>query len=65
MFGSKGTELKTVSAYFNDCVDHAGNLRTGSSYTKYFCFLYDGDGIYSIEFDDWENKITIDINVKK
>lgn len=65
LFGSKGSELHRVSAFFDDSVDSAGDLRTGSSYTKYFYILYDGDGIYSIEFDNWVDKITIDINIKK
>ena len=42
--GSTGTEVENFSAYFDDAVEYAGDLRTGASYTKYFYFLYDGDG---------------------
>lgn len=65
LFGSKGTELDNIASYFDDSIDYAGDLRTGASYTKYFYLLYDGDGTYSIEFDDLTNKITIDIDIKK
>ncbi len=65
LFGSKGTELENVSSLFDDGVDEAGDLKTGASYTKYFYLLYDGDGTYSIEFDDWSDKITVNFDVKK
>ncbi len=65
LYGSKGIELGTVASYFDDSIDYSGKLKTGASQTKYFYLLYDGDGIYSIEFDDWVQKINIDINVVK
>lgn len=64
-FGSQGTELDSVASYFDDSIDFAGDLRKDASYTKYFYILYDGDGTYTIEFDDWTNKISIDIEVTK
>lgn len=65
-YGSKGTELDSVSAYFSeDSVDFAGDLRTDASYTKYFYVLYDGDGTYTIEFNDFSEKVSIDFEVKK
>lgn len=63
--GSKGTELDNVSSYFDDCIDHAGDLRQDASYTKYFYLLYDGDGTYTIEFDNFHNKINFDISITK
>ena len=27
--------------------------------------IYDGDGTYAIEFDDWSEKITVEFEVKK
>lgn len=66
LFGSQGTELEGISAYFDeDCIDWAGELRSGASYTKYFYLLYDGDGVYAIEFDNWSTKITVEFNVVK
>lgn len=64
-FGSQGTQLDNESAYFDDSVDFAGDLRSGASYTKYLYFLYDGDGDYSIEFDDFETEVTVEFKVKK
>ncbi len=65
-YGSQGTELDSVSAYFSDdCVDYAGDLRTDASYTKYFYVLYDGDGKYTVEFNNFSEKISIDFEVKK
>lgn len=64
-FGSKGTELDSISSFFDDSVDFAGDLKQNASYDKYFYLLYDGDGTYTIEFDDWSTKISIDIEIKK
>lgn len=64
-FGANGTELNNESAYFDDSVDFAGELRNGASYTKYLYFLYDADGQYVIEFDDWSTKISVEFDVKK
>lgn len=64
-FGANGTELGDESAYFDDSVDFAGELRSGSSYTKYLYYLYDADGKYAIEFDDWSTKVTVEFDVKK
>jgi hypothetical protein len=65
LFGSKGTQLDFVSAYFDDSIDFAGDLRPGASYTKYFYFSYDGDGKYTIEFDDFIDEFDIEFDVKK
>lgn len=64
-FGSKGTQLDTLGYYFDNSVDEAGDLRSGASYTKYFYLLYDGDGTYAIEFDNWAKKITVEFEIKK
>ena len=64
-FGSKGTQLDTLGYYFDNSVDEAGDLRSGASYTKYFYLLYDGNGTYAIEFDNWAKKITVEFEIKK
>lgn len=64
-YGAQGIQLDSVTHYFDDGIDEAGNLRTGASYTKYFYFLYDGNGTYTVEFSDWSDKISININIKK
>ena len=52
VFGSKGVELDDISAYFSDAddINFAGELRSGASYSKFFYFLYDGNGNYVIQF---------------
>lgn len=66
IYGANGTQLSTISSYFNDSIDFAGDLRSGASYTKYLYFLYDGDGTYSVEFDKvWGSKITVEFTVSK
>lgn len=65
-FGSKGTEVANVFAYFDNSVDSSGDLRSGAtSKALYFYMIYDGDGTYAIEFDDWSEKITVEFEVKK
>lgn len=66
IFGSQGTELDNVSAYFHDDeIDYAGELRPGASYHKYFYFLYDGDGAYSMDFDNYSEQVTAEFEIKK
>ena len=65
LFGSQGTELDEVSAYFDDTVDYAGDLRSGASYTKYLYFLYDGNGTYAIEFNNWSDKVELEFEITK
>lgn len=65
VYGSNGTEVKTVTIYFDNGIDEAGDLRSGASYTKYMYFIYDGDGQYAIEFDNWSSKVTVEFDVKK
>lgn len=42
VYGSQGTEVKSLNSYFDENIDDAGDLRSGASYTKYIYFLYDG-----------------------
>lgn len=68
IFGSKGTELDGVSSYFmeDENIDFAGELRSGAAYTKYFHFLYDGDGKYAIDFATLiGKKTTVEFNIHK
>ena len=64
-YGSQGSQLDGVNYYFDDAIESAGDLRTDASYTKYCYLLYDGDGTYTIELDDWYDKISIDIEVSR
>ena len=66
LFGVSGIESGSVWIYFDDCVENAGDLLPGKSYTKYFHVIYDGDGIYTILLDDmWFEKETVEIMVVK
>lgn len=65
LFGSKGTELNGVAAYFDDVIDFAGDLKPGASYKSYFYILYDGNGKYSIDFDNYKQELSVEFNVTK
>ena len=64
-FGPKGVQLDSVSAYFDDEVGWAGDLRSGASYTKSFYLLYESDGKYAIDFDNFTDHLTVEFEVKK
>jgi len=50
-FGSSGTSLESVDAFFMDDDIRWGNdLRPGATLDSYLHILYDGDGEYVIEF---------------
>ena len=64
-FGSQGTELDTVDSYFDDSIFDYKDMRSGASKSGYFCLLYDGDGTYGIDFDNWSSKTSIEFTVTK
>lgn len=65
LFGSQGTELESVSAYFDDNIDYAGDLRPDASYHTNFYILYDGNGKYGIDFDNYSQKVDVEFDVQK
>lgn len=65
LFGSQGTELDGVAAYFDNTIDYAGDLKPGASYKTYFYILYDGDGKYSIDFDNYSEETSVEFDIKK
>ena len=64
-FGSQGIELDNISAYFDDSIDHAGDLKANASYKTYFYILYDGNGNYSIDFNNYSQEMSVEFNVTK
>ena len=64
-FGSKGIEINDLGFYFDDSINDGGNLKPTASYTKYFYMPYDGNGKYSIEFNDFKNEYTLDFEINK
>ena len=64
-FGSQGIELDNISSYFDNSIDDAGDLKPGASYKAYFYILYDGDGKYSIDFDNYTEEASIEFDIKK
>jgi hypothetical protein len=64
VFGSKGTELDDITAYFiDDDIVFAGEARSGASLESNVHFLYDGDGDYYLAFDNFSEKVEIKIPV--
>jgi hypothetical protein len=66
-FGPNGNELSTsASAYFEDAIDYAGNSLSGAQIDgSFMIFLYEGDGLYTVEFDKGEEKIIAEFNITK
>jgi len=53
MFGTAGTQLDDVSAFFmEDDAAWSGDMRSGATLNAYMHFLYDGDGDYFVEFSE-------------
>lgn len=64
-YGSKGTELDSVSAYFDDDVSWSGEMRPDSELETNMHILYDGDGDYYIELDNYSTKIEVKLPITK
>jgi hypothetical protein len=65
IYGSNGTKSAGGSFYIDDNIDIAGDMRSGATQEAFMYILYDGDGDYYIEFDDWRNKIEVRIPIEK
>ncbi len=63
MYSPRGSSLQSVSAYFDDSVDFAGDIRPGGVQNAYFYLLYDGDGDYYIEFDNYTSKVEVKLPI--
>lgn len=62
-FGPNGTEVDSLFIGDDDDISKASDLRPDASYTKYYYILYDGDGEYVLEFDNWPNR-SIEVKIK-
>ena len=67
VYGSKGTEVSTLDAYFDSktSLTYGGDLRSGAGQTYYLYVQYDGDGLYAIEFNNYSEKVTAEFNITK
>lgn len=65
LFGSKGTQLDTVSAYFDSDIVDEPDMRSGAEVDGFFHLLYDGDGDYYIEFDNFSEKLEVKLPISK
>lgn len=63
--GPKGTMSTSVDMFFEDNFAYADKLKTGDYTTKYLYVLYEGDGKYTIEFNNYSEDITVELDVKK
>ena len=68
-FGSKGTEVDNPSYYFDDNLSTSSNLRPGASQSGYLYFMYDGNGVYGLDFEElfsWsDDTISVEFEVTK
>lgn len=65
LFNSSGKESEKLYFFFEDDVFGSSDVLPGKSYTKYFHIAYDGDGIYTIYFEEFFERKTVEIHVKK
>lgn len=64
-FGSKGTALESVGSYFDGEIDYAGEMRPGAEMDSFMAILYDGDGDYYIEFDNYSENLEVKLPIAK
>lgn len=65
-FAPDGTEITDkLSTYFDDDVFYSGDLRSGATINTFFHILYKGDGNYYIEFEIFEDPISVKLPIKK
>ena len=64
-YGSKGTKLDSITAYFNDDVSWAGDMRPDATLETRMYVLYDGDGDYYIKFSNFSTTVEVLIPITK
>ena len=60
-----GVESEDLFFLIDDDLSTMGSLRSGASKSTFLHILYEGDGNYYVEFDDYETKVEVEIPVKK
>lgn len=65
LYGAQGTGLEDVSSFFNDALTYENSLRPGAEATKYLYLLYDGDGDYYVEFENYTEHVEVKIPITK
>jgi hypothetical protein len=64
--GPTGKSLPKLGAFWSDdSLEYGDDLLPGESYTKYIYLLYDGDGKYKIDFNNYKEKKTVEFSIKK
>ena len=66
-YGPTGTKLDKLLSDFGsrvDAIDYV-HVDRGNSKIQYFYILYDGDGKYTIEFNNYSEKKTVEFTIKK
>ena len=58
-------KLSSKGEHFDDSIDYAEYLANNKSYTKYIYFVYEKDGVYSLEFNNGSEKKEVYINIYK
>lgn len=66
VFGTKGTELNLLDAYFRkNSLLYSKDLRPGAKQKVYIYFLYDGKGTYYVNLDNWIDEVELGFEIKK
>ena len=65
-FGSKGTETDNVNSIFDETsIAATPEMRPGASVDTFIYMLYDGDGIYGIDFSSYKETKTVEFKVSQ
>jgi ankyrin repeat protein len=64
VFGSQGTTLRSVNAFFEDNIDFMGALRPGASKTSMLYMPFDGNGNYYVAFDEYPEKLEVKLPIR-
>lgn len=64
-YSPAGTKIETVSAYFKDDISSVGEMRSGAEKQAYIHILYEDDGDYYIEFNNYKDKLEVKLPIKK
>lgn len=66
LFGPSGTEANDVGSYFDDdAFWNSGEMKPGASMNLAFYMVYEGDGTYSIDFDNYSENVSVEFDVVK
>lgn len=56
-YGPDGVEVEDAGWYFDNSLNNLGSMRPNATASCVLCIPYTGEGVYTVQFIDWDNDV--------